>query len=608
MSLRRRCYISRNPPGWIPVILVAQFLSMSAAAQTHPVKVWGELGYDFRFEDFEQQGDLTEHVGVARINASTFIYEPWIATVDGGLGLNARAASGDRAGSDSDQILGDGILRLFPLSRFPFELFALRSDTRTDTDIAGTDVLVTSYGFQQSYTSESGASSRLRYERSETENNQFSEARGNVSQEDVSDLWQLALHRNFGVHGLNFESNLNRVDSIDRGESTETAFSFLRHTYRPGPTMSAEDLLTYSKTTYERVTQDLVQDFLQLNSFARWRPARDSNLRTSTTLRVLGRDNTSGDEGSSLESGTGTVGLTYALSARSFVSASAGGTVLENEGARENSSFQRGSVNYTTQIYPLLGFDSSYFGQFSAENNDESDSDAVQTLGANLGYDLTRLWRTGDTSSLQFTTGQSAVGQSAAIARSTEGLESHTLLTSAALNWNQRGTSVSSMVGASIRDSRTDASGEGSELLEGNFQLANLQASLNQNYGAHASLSGNMTLQATRNDRAILENGPATGDGEWLPTSSIDITYYHRRAFDVPRLVFRSNLRFISDSYFAGLGEVRDPDGRDDKLWENRLDYSIGRILLRMTARVAEVRGEDQALVFFQLRRLFGDI
>ncbi|MDH3451845.1 MAG: hypothetical protein OEN20_05445 [Gammaproteobacteria bacterium] len=589
-------------------MLLAQTLWVNAVAQTHPVRVWGELGYDFRYENFEQQDDVSENVGLARINAATYIYEPWVATVDGGIGLNARAASSDRGDSNAQQIVGNGTLRLFPLSRFPFELFAERSDSRTETDVAGTDVLLTRYGLQQSYTAQSGATSRLRYERSETENRRFSDADDTIRREDVSDLLQLAVNKNFGVHGLTFESDLNQVDRVDRNESTDTLFSSLRHTYRPGPTLSAEDLLTYSETRFEREATEIEQDFVQLNSFARWRPAADGRLRINSTLRVLGRENTLNEEESSLGSGTATLGMTYGFSPRSFANASAGATTVETDDERSDSSFQTGAISYTTEVYPLLGFDSTYFGQLDVVNNKESGSDAVQTLGAQLGYDLSRRWATGDTSSLQFATGQSAVGQSAAIAGNTEGLVSRSLTSSASLNWNQRGTSVSSMIGFSLSDSRTTASGEDSDDLEGNFQLANLQASLNQRYGLHSSLSGNLTLQASRSDRATIENDSDTGEGEWRPTASIDITYNHRRAFDVPRLAFRSNLRFVSDSYFPSVDEVRIPDGRDDKLWENRFDYSIGRMQLRVTARVAEIREQEQTLLLFQLRRLFGDI
>jgi hypothetical protein len=52
----------------------------------------------------------------------------------------------------------------------------------------------------------------------------------------------------------------------------------------------------------------------------------------------------------------------------------------------------------------------------------------------------------------------------------------------------------------------------------------------------------------------------------------------------------------------------RTDDGRADKQWENRLDYSIGRIQLRVIARLSNIRGQNQAFGLFQIRRYFGDI
>lgn len=587
----------------VSLMVTAQTFSLSATAQTHPVRVWGELGYDYRFEHYEGPGDFSEHIGVARINAATHLFEPWIANVDGGIGLNARAGSGDRGDTRGDQLVGHGILRIFPLSRFPLELFAERSDSSTETDIAGADILLTRYGLQQSYSAESGATARFRYEHTETENVRVSDADEPVRREDQSDLLELALNKNFGVHGLSFDTSVNRVDRVDVQDSTDTSFSSLRHTYRPGPTMSAEDLVTVGRSRFERETSDIGQDFVQLNSFARWRPSNDSRLRVNTTLRVLGREDTFEDQQSSLDNGTGTVGLTYGFNPNWFLTANAGASAVEVDEERSDSLFQAAGIRYTSDIYPLLGFDSTYFGQFDVENNNDSGSESIQRLGAQIGYDLSRVWSTGDRASMELRAGQSALGQNAAFTSDSQGLESRTLTSQGSLGWHQRGQSVSSMIGFALSDSRTTGSGENSDQLEGSFQMANLQASLNQRYGMFSSLSGNMTLQASRNDRLTNE-----GDGDWQPTTSIDLLYEHRRAFDVPRLSYRSNLRFISDSYFPVLGEVRIPDGRDDKFWENRFDYMIGRLQLRLTTKIGEIREQEQAFLLLQLRRLFGDL
>ena len=96
-------------------------------------------------------------------------------------------------------------------------------------------------------------------------------------------------------------------------------------------------------------------------------------------------------------------------------------------------------------------------------------------------------------------------------------------------------------------------------------------------------------------------------NGEWRPNASVDLSYQRRRAFDVPRLNFVSTLRFVSDSYFPVVDEPDIDNGRNDRIWDNRFDYTVGRLQLRLTARVSEIRTEDQTLLLFQARRMFGD-
>ena len=98
-----------------------------------------------------------------------------------------RRADIDSGDSTSDNYTGNGILRLFPQSRFPFELFAEKSDSRTDTDLTGLTIDRTRYGVNQSYISEGGASMSVGYERSDQTNITTDTRSGERLREDVSD-------------------------------------------------------------------------------------------------------------------------------------------------------------------------------------------------------------------------------------------------------------------------------------------------------------------------------------------------------------------------------------------------------------------------------------
>lgn len=127
------------------------------------------------------------------------------------------------------------------------------------------------------------------------------------------------------------------------------------------------------------------------------------------------------------------------------------------------------------------------------------------------------------------------------------------------------------------------------------FQLINLQASLNESLGRNVTWGGNLTVQAAR-------QGTATTPALTTTTSSADLSYRHQRAFNVPRLRFTSELRIFGDSLVPVLAT---PDQQETRSWENRFDYSIGRLQLRLSARVAEVNKTKQSLYWFSVNRQF---
>lgn len=577
--------------------------SEPSGAERPPVKIWGELGYDFRLEDFERGNDTREHAAVARLNGASFLYQPWIATVEGGLGFNIRTAQRDTGTTDSDIVTGYGRLRLFPQSRFPFETFVERTDSRSDTDLAGLDLERTRLGFLQRYTTLGGATYKLRYEHTDQRNDRRDASGLPDRRRDVADLVQASFNRNFDAHSIHFDSQVHvieRDNSLDR--KTQTLFSSLRHTYSPGPSLSAEDMLTYNVTEVERALADVRTGILQLNSFGYWRPKTQRPLRVNATLRALDRTSESGGGERSVQSATGTLGAAYQWSPRWLFSGSAGMTGIEGEDDSELQTFQTASANYTSEQRRLAGFDAGWFAQADLRNNTDAEG-SLQSTGMQSGYSLRRDVPAGRAASLLFN-----ALQSVAVVSESDGFGSQRLLSQLSLSWHQRNAATTRLLRASVSDTRTWASGERAAEVEGDFQLANLQVSLDHRLTSTASLSGNLTLQATRNSLRNPVGGAGLHDGEWLPTATADITYFDRLLFDIPRLTFRSTLRFISDSYLPLLDEPDTLDGREDMRWDNRIEYTIGRLQLRAIARVSEIRDERQTFFLLQIRRLFGDI
>lgn len=584
-------------------ICIAMIVSSEqSGAELPPVRVWGELGYDFRKESFENGSDTLEHAAVARLNGSTYLYQPWIATLEGGIGLDLRRTERDTGDTDSDNITGYGRLRLAPRSRFPFEAFADVTDNRSDSDLAGLDVERTRYGFLQRYSTPGGTAYKLRYEHTDLVNNSTIAGGANDLRKDEADLVQASFNKGFNAHNIYFDSQLNVVDRVNSPDKTETLFTSLRHTYSPGPMLSAEDMLTYNVTDLQQELADIKTGVLQLNSFGFWRPKTKRPLRINATLRALDRSTESGGSESSLQSSTGTVGATYQWSPRWVLSGSAGVTGIKGETDSELLTFQTATANYTSEPFRLGGFDAGWFAQTDLRNNTD-DTGSLQSFGAQSGYNLRRNLLPGRAASLLFN-----ASQSVSLVTESDNFNSQRLLSQLSLAWQSRGTATSKLLRASLSDTRTVASGSRADEVEGEFQLVNLQASMDQRLTATSSLSGNLTIQATRNDTASMAASMNPENGKWFPTASVDISYFDRMLFDVPRLTFRSTLRFISDSYLPLFDEPDRINGREDRRWENRIEYNIGRLQLRAIGRVSEIQDERQAFLLFQVRRMFGDI
>lgn len=596
----------RHAGQWVCGVTVCITMLMSSeqsGAELPPVRIWGELGYDFRLEDFENGNDSLEHAAVARVNGATYIYQPWVATVEGGVGFDIRTVERDRGDVDSDSINGYGRLRLLPQSRFPFEAYAERTDSRSDTDLAGQDLERTRIGFQQRYSTLGGTTYNLGYEHTDQQNNTRSATGIPDRHNDVADLVQFSFDKAIDAHGIHFNSQLNvieRDNSQDR--KTQTLFSSLRHTYNPGPLLSAEDMLTYNSTEVERTLAGVKTGILQLHSFAYWRPKTRRPLRVNATLRALERTSETGATENSVQAATGTLGATYQWSPRWLFSGSAGVTGIEGGTDSEVLTFQTASANYNSEQFRLGAFDAGWFGQVDFRNNTD-DSGSLQSLGALTGYNLRRTIPAGRAAAFLIN-----ASQSVSVVAESDDFNSQRLLSQLSSSWHDRGNITTRLLRVSLSDSRTWASGDRASEVEGDFQLANLQASLDHRLTTNSSLSGNLTVQATRRSSGSAATGAGADEGEWIPTATADITYYNRMVFGIPRLSFRSSLRFISDSYLPLLDEPDDLDGREDMRWENRLEYTIGRLQLRAIGRLSEIRDEEQMFFLLQVRRLFGDI
>ena len=133
-----------------------------------PIVTSGSVSYDLRTVRGQDVPSNLSQLVTTNLNARSYIYQPWFATVQGTLGLTtgstrnsggADAAAQGPFASTQEQfasrdsfVTGNGRVDLFPRSRFPFEFHVERSDSRIDTTLASTmDFRRQSFGFSQRY-------------------------------------------------------------------------------------------------------------------------------------------------------------------------------------------------------------------------------------------------------------------------------------------------------------------------------------------------------------------------------------------------------------------------------------------------------------------------
>jgi hypothetical protein len=162
---------------------------------------------------------------------------------------------------------------------------------------------------------------------------------------------------------------------------------------------------------------------------------------------------------------------------------------------------------------------------------------------------------------------------------------------------NQRYASLSAS------DTRTRALGDG------NFQFVNLQLSQRSQATRYNSWSVNLTLQASRNESTevdVFSGLRRTQAPGWQRFYSGGASLEQQRLFGVPRLRHTLQLNLNSQQIERRvLGDIDAPRERITQSLESRTEYAIGRLDLRLIARVAKVDDRAVATVVARLQRRF---
>jgi hypothetical protein len=587
--------------------------------QLPPLRLSGHLSYDFRASRGDGHGSSTGHLVTATTSLHTFIYQPWLATVDTELGLTqgwSRDSFGslsfDGGGGPLNEqvrsrerfITGRGRLSVFPLSRFPFEVHVERTDSRLDSGLASTFAFQTSnIGFSQRYRPAAG--DYTLYGAYDHREQSASDHRG------VQDSFTADFSRRWKQHDLGLGFTHSRAST--KGTEDESRFTSLvaRHQFAPSPALSVDTTANVTRSEDRALLAGSDLRLLQVSSVGMYRKEGSPLHLTGSVLGLAVRDDVQGNR---LTSGSANLGASYEVSERLRLTAQGGVTGAQGDGG--SSHGLSGGVGATYQG-PSIEFGGARYDWFSSASGNTGLSDSSggdlqrhSSLSANLGHSLGKTWQPLEGLGLAVSANQS-LGWSASFSnedaaaggRGRDSASSKSLLSSLSATVQGNSGSRSGYGRVSFSDSM-ELGGNRSR-----FQLFNAQISGNWEIDSQRSLAGDITFQRTW-ERASAQQ--FAGDAVGQPgrsgsrSASGEISYRHARLWDQPRLTFSTRLKLAQD-VLKQPGFLSSLPDRETAFWENRLDWGIGRLNTQLVFRMSVVDGRRHEAVMFRIQRSFGD-
>lgn len=563
-----------------------------------PLALSGSLGYELRLDHAQSERARVHQMLTATLQAASYIYQPWLAVVNGQLGLTlSRGRGGEHDGMDRDQfVTGSLRLGLFPRSRFPFEGRYEVSDSRIDPALGGGIAYrARTLTLTQRYRPAGGDFDLMAsYERRA----QDGEAIGEDTQE--------ALLANFSARWRrqDFNAALSRTLSRRRAtdEQAEVRGLVLRHATGLGGELSVESSVNWNQTVDDLQSGRFDQRVAQWNSLAVWRPA-ERPYALSASVRGF---RFTGSEFEDIESVSAALSGHYELGPQ--LRLTAGATVNHNRGSGGDGWVGTLGATWQGDTRRWADWSHNWFGGAAASRAHQSAADE-DTLSAQLGQSVSRVWGPSGGSTWSLAASQTASAshtRGRAPASPLDDPDSRALAHTVGLGWNHAAESGTASMRLSLSDAR-QFSGDRAHLQLINFQLN----------GAHEidrqrRWSGNLTVQRMfqrARDLADPLLAPSTVfdfDRQITHSASGELGYQQVPVFNVPRLRFSSTLRISADAQHQRDTLVALPD-RETASWENRLDWRVGRLDAYAALRASRTDGLWRSTLTLRVLRNFGD-
>jgi len=565
-----------------------------------PWRQTGSVALDLRALRVQGSPGTRQALVVGDVDLASYIWQPWFVQVRLGAGVVGVHSSGDAQGSGSQggSLTGRAAISVFPASRFPFELRADVSENRSGGDTLSGDFRTTRLSLSQGYRPLAGNDNyQLLVDHSVLDDG---------ASRDVLTTFNATALRQAGAHTFDAAWSHSDNQRSDADEHTRLTAVSARHGFHPAAELNVDSLASWNELRLQAGAADVGTDVRQLSSFVSWRPAGGPGvgvgapLVAATARWVDAR--TLGDETvARVQAYHTALGYSQELTPAWRVALS--GSASHQQGSPVSggdSATTQASATWAPPTQLLGGW--RYVPQSSVNGglNKTSEQALRRLAGAQASHAVSRDVKLGAGQMLTLNASQSG----AVLHESGEGALARALAHGLGLSWQSLdSTGGQSFGGLSYSDARTWG-GAG-----GHFQIANLQLSQRTQLSRYASWSANLTLQYARNQASELDvfTGQRRDIGNgWQRFYNGGAAYEHQRAFGVPRLRHSLLLALNSQSLERrALGDIDAPRERISASLESRLEYAIGRLDTRLSARVARVDGRSVAILQARAQRRF---
>ena len=578
-------------PVFVLVVIVMLAMNAPALAQvnTSPLRVWGDITSIYRTRDFNAgDSNSSSWLNIGTVNASSYIWRPWFALVNGSLRLAADESHfSEQESLTKKSASGRFNFDLFPTSRFPFGLYYNRSQSELDDSLSEPNRTTTEHGVTQQYRSLDGAHNlRAEYAERKHEAGAFDQLEGQ----------RLSLSSDHHLGSNSFSSDI-LVDTIDNEPQDEHLDSYSiagQHTYRRRRDFTVENLVSTSLLENDFEQSAFRTETSQFSSLLSWQPESNKDINLTAGLRLSDllltrQDSTVTDETSSATANINQ-GLHYRYSDHLTFNESINANFQESGNQQRFTGTESVGFNYTPDIN-ITPVGLYQWSVASNLGNQHGDDPSQQILGSQFRHSLGNDFSVRGNYQLN-----SELTQSLGHRFKTRDVDETIIIHSFSLDWSDSSLNHNqSVIRFSISDSRS------LEQEESVFQLADLLYSGLIRFDRLTQLSGNITLQLTREKEAGTRSESRVTNGQLLFTRN--------RAFQIPRLVFNSELRLNRQQSESErtISAVND-NTQTEQSWENSLDYLIGRLELSVDLDFIKVGNGYDQLVKFELKRSFGDL